>query len=101
MFGTFGCTLILKPIKLKILELAPACNVFEPQWPYTIMSCNDILAYFVFFIFIVLERKISTRQTREELIKKGVLIPDQGEIRNKLWKYDTDTSMSSAAVVQY
>uniref|UniRef100_A0A4W4E6R2 Phosphatase and actin regulator n=1 Tax=Electrophorus electricus TaxID=8005 RepID=A0A4W4E6R2_ELEEL len=25
----------------------------------------------------VLERKISTRQTREELIKKGVLIPDQ------------------------
>uniref|UniRef100_A0A8C9XZQ3 Phosphatase and actin regulator n=1 Tax=Sander lucioperca TaxID=283035 RepID=A0A8C9XZQ3_SANLU len=26
----------------------------------------------------VLERKISTRQTREELIKKGVLIPDQG-----------------------
>ncbi|XP_020498699.2 phosphatase and actin regulator 2 isoform X4 [Labrus bergylta] len=28
---------------------------------------------------IVLERKISTRQTREELIKKGVLIPDQEE----------------------
>ncbi|XP_062852326.1 phosphatase and actin regulator 2 isoform X1 [Trichomycterus rosablanca] len=27
----------------------------------------------------VLERKISTRQTREELIKKGVLIPDQDE----------------------
>ncbi|CAJ1067143.1 phosphatase and actin regulator 2 isoform X3 [Xyrichtys novacula] len=27
----------------------------------------------------VLERKISTRQTREELIKKGVLIPDQEE----------------------
>uniref|UniRef100_A0A665W5J7 Phosphatase and actin regulator n=1 Tax=Echeneis naucrates TaxID=173247 RepID=A0A665W5J7_ECHNA len=26
----------------------------------------------------VLERKISTRQTREELIRKGVLIPDQG-----------------------
>ncbi|KAJ0005267.1 hypothetical protein NQD34_011481 [Periophthalmus magnuspinnatus] len=26
----------------------------------------------------VLERKISTRQTREELIKKGVLIPEQG-----------------------
>ncbi|KAG9350231.1 hypothetical protein JZ751_026585 [Albula glossodonta] len=25
----------------------------------------------------VLERKISTRQTREELIRKGVLIPDQ------------------------
>uniref|UniRef100_A0A3Q3KJ19 Phosphatase and actin regulator n=1 Tax=Monopterus albus TaxID=43700 RepID=A0A3Q3KJ19_MONAL len=28
----------------------------------------------------VLERKISTRQTREELIKKGVLIPDQEEL---------------------
>lgn len=27
----------------------------------------------------VLERKISTRQTREELIKKGVLIPEQDE----------------------
>ncbi|XP_026210123.1 phosphatase and actin regulator 2 isoform X4 [Anabas testudineus] len=27
----------------------------------------------------VLERKISTRQTREELIRKGVLIPDQDE----------------------
>lgn len=27
---------------------------------------------------LVLERKISTRQTREELIRKGVLIPDQG-----------------------
>lgn len=27
----------------------------------------------------VLERKISTRQTREELIKKGVLIPDQDD----------------------
>ncbi|KAM9364471.1 phosphatase and actin regulator 2 isoform 2-T2 [Pholidichthys leucotaenia] len=27
----------------------------------------------------VLERKISTRQTREELIRKGVLIPDQEE----------------------
>lgn len=27
----------------------------------------------------VLERKISTRQTREELIKKGVLVPDQDE----------------------
>uniref|UniRef100_A0A3Q0RKB5 Phosphatase and actin regulator n=1 Tax=Amphilophus citrinellus TaxID=61819 RepID=A0A3Q0RKB5_AMPCI len=27
----------------------------------------------------VLERKISTRQTREELIRKGVLIPDQGQ----------------------
>lgn len=27
----------------------------------------------------VLERKISTRQTREELIEKGVLILDQGE----------------------
>lgn len=26
----------------------------------------------------MLERKISTRQTREELIRKGVLIPDQG-----------------------
>uniref|UniRef100_A0A3B5LX11 Phosphatase and actin regulator n=1 Tax=Xiphophorus couchianus TaxID=32473 RepID=A0A3B5LX11_9TELE len=26
----------------------------------------------------VLERKISTRQTREELIRKGVLIPEQG-----------------------
>lgn len=47
------------------------------------MSCNNILEYFMFFIFIVLERKISTRQTREELIKKGVLIPDQGEIHNK------------------
>ncbi|XP_058507095.1 phosphatase and actin regulator 2 isoform X5 [Solea solea] len=30
----------------------------------------------------VLERKISTRQTREELIKKGVLIPDQDESIN-------------------
>uniref|UniRef100_A0A3Q1FVC7 Phosphatase and actin regulator n=1 Tax=Acanthochromis polyacanthus TaxID=80966 RepID=A0A3Q1FVC7_9TELE len=28
----------------------------------------------------VLERKISTRQTREELIKKGVLIPEQDEM---------------------
>ncbi|XP_029553588.1 phosphatase and actin regulator 2 isoform X4 [Salmo trutta] len=27
---------------------------------------------------IVLERKISTRQSREELIRRGVLIPDQG-----------------------
>ncbi|MEQ2200629.1 hypothetical protein XENOCAPTIV_000915, partial [Xenoophorus captivus] len=27
----------------------------------------------------VLERKISTRQTREELIRKGVLIPEQDE----------------------
>ncbi|XP_027133205.1 phosphatase and actin regulator 2 isoform X1 [Larimichthys crocea] len=30
----------------------------------------------------VLERKISTRQTREELIRKGVLIPDQDETIN-------------------
>ncbi|KAM4607437.1 phosphatase and actin regulator 2 [Polymixia lowei] len=30
----------------------------------------------------VLERKISTRQTREELIRKGVLIPDQDETVN-------------------
>ncbi|XP_005156986.1 phosphatase and actin regulator 2 isoform X2 [Danio rerio] len=30
----------------------------------------------------VLERKISTRQTREELIKKGVLIPDQDDPLN-------------------
>jgi hypothetical protein len=30
-------------------------------------------------ISIVLERKISTRQSREELIRRGVLIPDQGE----------------------
>ncbi|XP_034464678.1 phosphatase and actin regulator 2 isoform X1 [Hippoglossus hippoglossus] len=30
----------------------------------------------------VLERKISTRQTREELIKKGVLISDQEEANN-------------------
>ncbi|TKS85799.1 Phosphatase and actin regulator 2 [Collichthys lucidus] len=30
----------------------------------------------------VLERKISTRQTREELIRKGVLIPDQDEAIN-------------------
>lgn len=29
---------------------------------------------------LVLERKISTRQTREELIRKGVLIPDQGSL---------------------
>lgn len=27
----------------------------------------------------VLERKISMRQSREELIRRGVLIPDQGE----------------------
>ncbi|KAJ3610784.1 hypothetical protein NHX12_022875 [Muraenolepis orangiensis] len=32
----------------------------------------------------VLERKISTRQTREELIKKGVLIADQGESSHRL-----------------
>ncbi|XP_077585426.1 phosphatase and actin regulator 2 [Stigmatopora nigra] len=31
----------------------------------------------------VLERKISTRQTREELIKKGVLVPEQDEPVNK------------------
>jgi hypothetical protein len=31
-------------------------------------------------ISIVLERKISTRQSREELIRRGVLIPDQGEL---------------------
>ncbi|XP_052428853.1 phosphatase and actin regulator 2 isoform X6 [Carassius gibelio] len=30
----------------------------------------------------VLERKISTRQTREELIRKGVLIPDQDDSLN-------------------
>ncbi|RXN38778.1 phosphatase and actin regulator 2-like isoform X1 [Labeo rohita] len=30
----------------------------------------------------VLERKISTRQTREELIRKGVLIPDQDDPLN-------------------
>lgn len=29
---------------------------------------------------LVLERKISTRQTREELMRKGVLIPDQGSL---------------------
>lgn len=50
------------------------------KWP----KYNDILICSVSFIFIVLERKISTRQTREELIRKGVLIPDQGEILNKV-----------------
>ncbi len=50
------------------------------KWP----KYNDILICSVSFISIVLERKISTRQTREELIRKGVLIPDQGEILNKL-----------------
>ncbi|XP_016149651.1 phosphatase and actin regulator 2-like isoform X3 [Sinocyclocheilus grahami] len=40
----------------------------------------------------VLERKISTRQTREELIRKGVLIPDQDDPLN------TETLNGHAAV---
>jgi len=42
------------------------------------------------YVFIVLERKISTRQTREELIRKGVLIPEQGEILNKARECDAE-----------
>jgi hypothetical protein len=40
------------------------------------------------FSLKVLERKISTRQSREELIRRGVLkeLPDQGEEINHAFK---------------
>lgn len=43
---------------------------------------KDEVTVAIFVGLSVLERKISTRQTREELIKKGVLILDQG-----LWNH--------------
>ncbi|KAF7649218.1 hypothetical protein LDENG_00144940 [Lucifuga dentata] len=47
----------------------------------------------------VLERKISTRQTREELIRKGVLIPDQDEpISNENLNGHATSSVTSEEV---
>ncbi|XP_072292953.1 phosphatase and actin regulator 2 isoform X2 [Eucyclogobius newberryi] len=47
----------------------------------------------------VLERKISTRQTREELIKKGVLIPDRDEpVSNESLNGHATSSVTSEEV---
>lgn len=52
------------------------CNAFVELCVVCIASA--INKGFDLVFYSVLERKISTRQTREELIKKGVLIIDQG-----------------------
>lgn len=46
----------------------------------------DLPAYPVFNLLSVLERKISMRKPREELVKRGVLLedPEQGESANEL-----------------
>ena len=51
-----------------------------------ILSNED--SYLCLFFLKVLERKISTRQSREELIRRGVLkeLPDQGEEINHTFK---------------
>nr|XP_061794425.1 phosphatase and actin regulator 2-like [Nerophis lumbriciformis] len=47
----------------------------------------------------VLERKISTRQTREELIKKGVLVPEQDEpVSREIQNGHATSSISSEQV---
>lgn len=45
------------------------------------VGSNDLILTLCLFFLKVLERKISTRQSREELIRRGLLkeLPDQGE----------------------
>ena len=55
---------------------------------FFIIILNNEDSYLCLFFLNVLERKISTRQSREELIRRGVLkeLPDQGEEINHTFK---------------
>ena len=55
---------------------------------FFIIILNNEDSYLCLFFLKVLERKISTRQSREELIRRGVLkeLPDQGEEINHKFK---------------
>lgn len=51
-----------------------------------ILCCYEFLITFLycFNLLTVLERKISMRATREELIKRGVLLPDYDTIKEEM-----------------
>lgn len=72
----------LSPRVNGIHVLSSIWNVFHNYFKQWLDS------YLCLFFLKVLERKISTRQSREELIRRGVLkeLPDQGEEINRIFK---------------
>lgn len=72
----------LSPRVSRMNVLNATWNVFHNDYKQWLDS------YLCLFFLKVLERKISTRQSREELIRRGVLkeLPDQGEEINHAFK---------------